>query len=367
MISLYVHIPFCERKCLFCSFVVAVGKEHLMDDYVSALAQELILYRDVPLKTIYLGGGTPSYLREPQFERLMDALEKNFIFSNGQEFTLEANPATFTRRQAMRWRQRGVNRISLGIQSFEDKYLRFLGRTHDSRQAREAYALLREAGFSNINVDLMYGFPGQTLDELKNDVRVMTDLKSEHLSLYALTVEPGSRFFARQVALADNHSQAEYYQNVCQQLAASGIEQYEISNFARRDFFSRHNEAYWTGEDYVGVGVGAHSYLVGTRFWNMAHVPTYIGNLRRGQSVREAQDALSPEQRLMEILLIGLRLTRGVDLKALEQRFGFPIPFEKKEKIQEFVRQGFLEFDQTCLKATEQGRLVLDELCVRLI
>ena len=209
--SLYIHIPFCNRKCLFCSFVIAVGQEHRREEYVSALINEIKNKESQSIKTIYFGGGTPSMLDEAGLERLMNALRNKFSFQNDIEMTIEANPESINREKAKFFKAQGFNRISLGVQSMDDRYLKFLGRTHDARGAREAFRILREAGFSNINLDLMYAFPGQTQEQLLEDVRHISSLNSEHLSLYTLTIEPHSRFFAAQMKLDDDEKLAEHY------------------------------------------------------------------------------------------------------------------------------------------------------------
>src|SRR5580698_3327762 len=197
--SLYIHIPFCSRKCLFCSFVIAVGQEHRREDYVKALVREIKNSTGKNLGTIYFGGGTPSMLDEDHFGVLMGAIKNNFSFQDDIEITIEANPESIDAPKAKFLKAQGFNRVSLGVQSMDDRYLKFLGRGHDASMARGAYHLLREAGFTNINLDLMYAFPGETNEELKEDVRAIFSLGPEHVSLYTLTIEPNSRFHAIQM------------------------------------------------------------------------------------------------------------------------------------------------------------------------
>ena len=209
--SLYIHIPFCSRKCLFCSFVIAVGQEHRREEYVKALIFEMENFPGKDLQSIYLGGGTPSMLDESHLDALIDAIRKNFSFRNDIEITIEANPESINRAKAGFLKTKGFNRISLGVQSLNDRYLKFLGRGHDALTAQNAYRILREEGWHNINLDLMYAFPGQTKEELEMDVRAISLMGSEHLSLYSLTIEPHSRFYATQMKLDDNEKLAEQY------------------------------------------------------------------------------------------------------------------------------------------------------------
>ena len=209
--SLYIHIPFCSRKCLFCSFVIAVGQEHRREEYIEALCREMKNENEKSLKTIYFGGGTPSMLEEKNFGVMMREIKNKFSFQKNIEIAIEANPESVDAKKAQFLKSQGFNRVSLGVQSLNDRYLKFLGRAHDSAMAKNAYRVLREAGFKNINLDLMYGFPGQTDEELETDVRAMAELGSEHLSLYTLTIEPNSRFHAVQMKLDDPEKQARHY------------------------------------------------------------------------------------------------------------------------------------------------------------
>ena len=210
--SLYIHIPFCSRKCLFCSFTIAVGQEHRREEYVNALVNEMKNHEGKHIQTIYFGGGTPSMLDEKNLDVLMNAIRKNFLFQNDIEITIEANPESINRAKAGFLKAQGFNRVSLGVQSMNGRHLKFLGRAHDAPMALDAYRILREAGFNNINLDLMYAFPGQTHEELEEDTRAISILGSEHLSLYTLTIEPNSRFHVVQMKLDDDEKLAGQYQ-----------------------------------------------------------------------------------------------------------------------------------------------------------
>ena len=358
--SLYIHIPFCNRKCLFCSFVIAVGQEHRRDEYVKALVDEMKNYQGQSVKTIYLGGGTPSMLEENHFEQLMNAITKNFSLQNEMEITIEANPESIDLAKARFLKALGFNRISLGVQSLNERNLKFLGRNHDAAMARKVYGILREAGFANINLDLMYAFPGQTKEELEDDVHSISRLGSEHLSLYTLTIEPNSRFYARQMKLDDDEKCAQHYLLIADILNGYGLKQYEISNFSKSSQFeSMHNKAYWRGSPYIGLGLGAHGFTGQRRYWNTSRLQDYLECIAQQKSTIEGYEDLTDHQLIMEKVLFGLRMNEGIPWDLL--------PLGKHELIHAWIKDGFLWLDDRNLKTTNRGRLVLDELSSRLI
>lgn len=357
--SLYIHLPFCSRKCLFCSFVIAVGQDHRREEYVNFLAQEMKNHQGQQLATIYFGGGTPSMLDENHFDVLMRAIRKNFSFQNDIEITIEANPESIDLTKAKFLKSIGFNRISLGVQSMDIRYLKFLGRNHDVSLARDAYHVLRQAGFTNINLDLMYGFPGQTKEELEEDTRAVALLGSEHLSLYTLTIEPNSRFFAVQMKLDDDEKLADHYVLIARVLNEYGFNQYEVSNFAKHGFESRHNKNYWRGKTYIGLGVGAHGFDGRRRYWNTPRLQDYLERMALSQDVLEGFQELTDEQLVMDQVLFGLRMNEGI-------RWDM-VPSPKHGLVQTWIKDGFLSCEDGRLRTTPRGRLVLDELSSRLI
>jgi oxygen-independent coproporphyrinogen III oxidase len=367
MTSLYVHIPFCTKKCLFCSFVIAVGQSHRVDDYISALDKEAQTHGRASISSVYFGGGTPSFLNEGQLERLTSQISRNFSCEPASEWTIETNPEGLTASKAKLLKKLGFTRVSLGVQSLNDRYLKFLGRAHDRARALEAFGHLRDAGFDNVNLDLMYAYPGQTPEEVTEDVREIASLQSEHLSLYSLTVEEKSRFYAEGMKLDDDERLAGHYVLVCKLLEEAGVHQYEVSNFCRGERRSRHNMHYWQGGDYIGLGVGAHAHVKGRRSWNVSKLQDYFARVGdRGEAVEGFED-LSPETRLMELVVFGLRMNEGIVPGELERKIGFPLSQEKKERIEQFVRDGFLEREGERLRVSPRGRLILDEISSRLI
>jgi oxygen-independent coproporphyrinogen III oxidase len=357
--SLYIHIPFCSRKCLFCSFVIAVGQEHRREDYVKALVREMKDYEGHGLTTIYLGGGTPSMLDEGHLDLLMNAVRKNFLIQSGTEITIEANPESINRAKAKFLKGAGFNRVSLGVQSMNDRYLKFLGRGHNASMAREAYRVLREEGFANVNCDLMYAFPGETIEELEQDARAISLLGSEHLSLYTLTIEPNSRFHAAQMKLDDDEKCAEQYLLTARILSETGFKQYEISNFSKPGFESTHNKNYWQGNPYIGLGVGAHGFTGRRRYWNTSNLQDYIKRAGSGEPVIGGIKDLTDTELIMDKVLFGLRMNEGVPWDL--------VPSGKAELIQTWIKDGFLLLENSFLKTTDRGRLVLDALSSRLI
>lgn len=365
--SLYIHIPFCGRKCFYCSFAVCVGQGNRVEAYLDCLSREARGHPKEKIKTVYLGGGTPSLLSADQFLKLARLIEENFSVEPDAEWTLEANPESVDEDKAFLWKSAGVNRVSLGIQSLNDRYLRYLGRNHDAEKARQAYRVIRDAGFSNVNVDLMFSFPGQTREDIEADAAALTALGSEHISLYMLNVEEHSRFYAQKICLPGDDEQAASYGAVVRHLEAAGYRQYEISNFAVARKESRHNLNYWQGGEYLGLGVGAHSYIDGKLSWNVDRLNTYIDLTSRGESVTVGFRQLDRRERFQQALLIGLRMNEGVDVGALQRTLACALEEEDQRKIDELTRGGFLVWEGRRLKATSAGRLVLDEVCGRLI
>ena len=357
--GLYIHVPFCAHKCLFCSFVVTIGQQHRADEYVQTLMKEAQTHKGAVINTVYLGGGTPSLLSCEQLNVLMGFLKTNFKIQPDAEITIEANPETIDKTKAKCLKDLQFTRVSLGAQSFNGRYLKFLGRGHDGNKARDAYGLLRKEGFVNINLDLMYAFPSQTKEEIEEDVRAVAGFGSEHVSLYTLTVEPNSRFYAKQMKLDDEDKIAGEYVLVTQILSEYGFEQYEVSNFAKPGFASQHNINYWQGGSYIGLGVGAHGYLNGQRYWNTGKLQDYFERIAQEGKAVQGHEDLSEETKVMEKVLFGLRMNQGVAWDLL--------PPAKRNDVEKFIQDGFFICDNGVLKATQAGRLVLDAISSRLI
>jgi oxygen-independent coproporphyrinogen-3 oxidase len=302
-----------------------------------------------------------------QLRKLFSIIHKYFRILPGSELTIESNPEGLEHSKLALLKEEGVTRISLGVQSLNDRYLKYLGRNHDSSMAMKTFHRIREAGFDNVNVDLMFAFPNQTIDELERDVDAVLRLNSDHLSLYTLTVEEHSRFFAQGIQLQDGRDQAKQYALVCDRLDRAGFTQYEVSNFAKAGKVSQHNLHYWQGGEYIGLGIGAHSYVEAKRFWNVTRLNDYISRMQRNSSVEAGCEQLTPFDQLKEAVLFGLRMNEGIDLQRIEKRFGCSLRDDQQKKLAELVRGGFLAREKNYLKTSAKGRLVLDELCVQLI
>jgi oxygen-independent coproporphyrinogen-3 oxidase len=307
--GLYIHIPFCEKKCPFCSFAVVVGQEQRIADYLEALSREAGRYQGADISTAYIGGGTPSLLSVEEIHKLLAIVRENFRLEDRAEMSFECNPESVTIEKVRALKALGVNRVSLGIQSMQPRNLEYLGRLHRPEDAGSAFAMFRSAGFDNISLDLIYGLPGQTATELAEDLAQVLDFGSEHLSVYSLTVEERSLFFARKVR-ASEAADPDLYSLVCHRAEVAGLAQYEVSNFARPGQESRHNLNYWEGGDYIGLGMAAHSHLHGERFWNADTLPQYLQLMAEKKDAALGREKLAPHDKLVETFLFGLSFWR---------------------------------------------------------
>jgi len=321
--GLYVHVPFCKTKCPYCDFYSIVSGA-TPGELLAALPVEAERARGVfaPFDTLYIGGGTPSLLSTAEIESLFASIRGAFVFAPGVEVTLEANPDDVTREKLAAWRELGVNRLSLGIQSFEDAELRFLRRRHDARAARGAIDLAREAGFGNVGIDLIYGLEGQSLVSWARTLAAALETAPEHLSCYQLSIEPRTEFGRMrergELRAICEEAQRELFIRTSETLRAAGYVHYEISNYARGDaLVSRHNSKYWRHAPYLGLGPSAHSFKDGRRWWNVRSVRGYCDALGGGASPIEGEETLTADQLNLEALYLGFRTRGGVPLEAL--------------------------------------------------
>ncbi len=330
-LGLYIHIPFCKSKCIYCDFYSLPRAEDRMDRYVSALCRQLaeIAQRTTAhtVDSVYLGGGTPSYLGEKRLRRILKTVKKHYHLSRDAEITLEANPDSAGDWRALRsLRRAGMNRLSLGVQSADDGLLRTLGRPHTFAQAEEAAAAARRARIRNLSLDLIYGLPGQDLAGWKDTLERAAALEPEHLSCYGLKVEEGTPLWDMQekMDLPDDDAEADMYLWTVERLGALGYEQYEISNFARPGRASRHNMKYWTLCEYAGFGPGAHSDLGDVRYAYLPSLDTYCAGVEAGVSVLESSEHIPSRERDIEYVMLGLRLTQGISRQEFENRYRLP-------------------------------------------
>jgi oxygen-independent coproporphyrinogen-3 oxidase len=356
---LYVHIPFCARICPYCAFYKERADSSQTKRFCEALLREVERVRDrfdLKLETIFFGGGTPSALTVAQLEYLLGGLREHLDLSALVEWTLEANPGSVSARKAALLRKLGVNRISLGVQSWDDELLKLLGREHDAAQAEGSFEILREAGFGNVNVDLMFGLPGQTLAQWEATLAKTIARKPDHVSTYCLTYEEDTEFFARHARgefRDDPESEAEFFQSALRLLEAAGYEQYEISNYAWPGFASHHNRAYWAGENYLGIGPSAFSTVDLRRWQNVADYRAYIDKLFAGKSPVSNVEALTPQMKRGEKIALGLRTDRGVSGALLRSW-----PHDTRE----FFALGLMREAGENFVLTEKGKLLADSV-----
>ena len=345
-LGLYLHIPFCKSKCAYCDFYSLSGKEVRMDAYLKALCANLTEMESSvqarTVDTVYVGGGTPSFFGDKRLRVLLNTVTKTFRLDKDCEFTVECNPESVTKALVRTLRRCGVNRVSLGMQSANDSELKAVGRPHSFEQVQDAVKLLRKGGMQNLSLDLIYGLPGQTDASWRESVEAALALAPEHLSLYALTLEEGTPLWRRreQADLADDDAQAERYLWAVDRLAQAGYVQYEISNFARPGYESRHNLKYWLGEEYVGFGPSAHSDFGGCRYSYVSDLETYIEGMSTGAPIVAESEQIPEPERAREYLIFRLRTTRGVSAEEYRRRFRMDFgPMQKK--LEEFAAQGW--------------------------
>jgi len=361
---IYVHIPFCARICPYCAFYKELLDRSQTQRFCEALLSELrqhVLARPVGGRrllpsTIYFGGGTPTALTTAQLEFLLGGFRETLDLSELIEWTTEANPGSVSARKATLLQRLGITRISLGIQSWDDGLLKLLGREHNAKQGEESFAIFRNAGFSNINVDLMFGLPGQTIQQWRSTLERTVALNPEHISTYCLTYEEDTEFFLRHARgefRQNSDADAEFFEMTMSILEAAGYEHYEISNYARPGFRSAHNRAYWSGADYLGVGPSAFSTVGMSRWQNVSDFRRYADAVLSGRSTINSVEQLTPEMKRAERIALGLRTIEGAPSKLLE-----PFPDETRE----FVRLGLLEETRGSFLLTRAGKSLADSV-----
>ncbi|MDP2719604.1 MAG: radical SAM family heme chaperone HemW [Dehalococcoidia bacterium] len=372
-ISLYIHIPFCRRKCNYCSFISFQDRIEDIPAYVGGVKKELAFHaQGQRLRSIYLGGGTPSLLSAEQVGDIFSAVRALFEVEETAEITIEANPGTVNAKYLSTLREMGINRLSLGVQSLRDSELKLLGRIHTVAEARDALRSGRDSGFTNINLDLIYGLPGQTVQEWRNTLGKVTDLGPEHLSLYALSVESGTPL---EKAIAGHHLPevdpdvcAEQYETAEEFLATCGYRHYEISNWARPGRECRHNMTYWQNLPYLGVGVAAHSYLDGHRLANTESMDNYLdAYLNDTQLVPEMDEEIGPELKVAERIILGLRLCQGICVDNIKNDTGIDLFNVYKPQLEEMVGNGLLDRNDRLVRLTRRGRLLSNEVFWRFL
>ena len=373
---LYVHVPFCINKCHYCAFVSAPPEKNDLLEYPNLLIRELQLNApsNVPLTSIYFGGGTPSLLQPQQLARLLEEIAAHSGIKTGAEITLEANPGTVDLNSLQGFRAAGINRISLGMQSFDDSFLQCLGRVHTVGQSCEAFEQARKAGFSNISIDLIHSLPDQTLDQWRSELHHAIEFSPEHISIYGLTVEEGTPFALsyppNSPNLADEDLSADMFELADELLTQAGFDHYEIANYAKPGRHSQHNSGYWKRDGYLGLGVAAHSFLrdgYGVRFSNPGSLAEYRHQLTSGRLTRNSMQRLTEAEAMSEFIFLGLRLSEGLSRHAFEQEFGRSLEAVYGATIFDLVQLGLLIQTPKSLTLTPRGILLSNQVFSRFL
>lgn len=368
MAGIYIHIPFCKQACYYCDFHFSTNQE-IQSELVKAIATELKLQADYlgkeKVQTIYFGGGTPSLLNNNELAYLLEVIRSKFQVDASSEITLEANPDDLTPSKLHEIAQAGVNRLSIGIQSFHPDILTFLNRAHDSVAAVTSFQEARKAGFKNITIDLIYAIPGETIEQWKEDIRKALELNPDHVSCYSLTIEEktvfGKRFSTGKLKATEDDVAATHLEILMEELEQAGYEHYEVSNFSKPGFRSKHNSNYWNQVKYLGVGPSAHSYDGHSRQFNISNNHLYLKSIQKGVVPFE-REQLSKENRINEYILTSLRTSWGTNLKKMKDDFGFDMLRENRVYLSTIIGNGWAILESDVLRLTRKGKLLADKI-----
>lgn len=366
MAGLYIHIPFCAKRCLYCDFFSTVGMKE-KDRYIDALINEMEIRKAYlngePIETIYFGGGTPSQLSASDLERIFTAIASNFDIRSVREVTLEANPDDIDPDYIKSLRPLPFNRISMGVQSFDNDDLQFLNRRHDRQQAIDAVKLCLDQGYTNISIDLMYGLPGQTADKWEKNIDEFLQLDVPHLSAYHLIYEEGTQLYrlreAGKISPVDEELSLSLFSILIDRLQKAGYIHYEISNFARPGYLSQHNSSYWSGSKYLGLGPSAHSYNGIEREWNVSSLKDYLNGIRAGSPVIE-KEILDVKTRYNEYIITGLRTMWGINYAKIRELFGQQMSYYCQQQAENYIKKGFLTEKEGNLTLSREGIFISD-------
>lgn len=368
--SAYVHIPFCTQICYYCDFSKVFIKNQPVDSYLEHLLQEFHSYDIQKLRTLYIGGGTPTALSAPQLEVLLDGLTKNLDLSVLEELTIEANPGDLDEDKIVVLKNSAVNRVSLGVQTFDDKMLKKIGRSHLEKDIYENIDRLKLAGFDNISIDLIYALPGQTMEQVKDNVAKAITLDIPHMSLYSLILENHTVFMNRmrrgKLPLPKEEVEAEMFEYIIAALELAGFEHYEISNFSKPGFESRHNLVYWDNAEYYGIGAGASGYVNGVRYKNHGPIRHYLKAVEEGNA-RIHEEHLSLREQMEEEMFLGLRKKTGVSKARFEEKFGTSFENIYGQVVRDLCHQDLLQIEGQQIRMTKKGLFLGDTVAERFI
>ena len=370
--SLYIHIPFCISKCIYCDFNSIIVQSQVVDEYLDAIRSELQAIKgEYYFTTVYIGGGTPTVLNEIQLSKLLNIISKHVDISNIREYTIEANPGTLNDEKILALKNSQVNRISVGVQSFNDKYLTLLGRIHSAKEAKDIFFNLRENGIENISIDMIYGYPAQTLNEWKMDLNECLKLSPVHISAYCLSYERGTPLVGMmdtgKLIRLSEEEELKMYERTNDFLSNKGYLRYEISNFAKPGRECLHNTVYWENREYVGIGAGAFSYINGERYCKIKNVKEYISTVKSKKSLICFSEKLPQEKRASEILIMALRMTSGISKKEFFNRSGLDLTELFGKQVNMLTQAGLINFDDERIKLTRKGLTVADSVMMEFV
>ena len=360
-IGIYIHIPFCKQKCYYCDFVSYCNKNDLIEKYIQAVKKEIQLQEiKSEITTIYIGGGTPSYIDTKYIKEILEEIKAKNVLKE-VEITIEVNPGTVTLEKLKEYKNCGINRLSIGLQSTQDNLLKMIGRIHNFEQFLETYQMARKVGFENINVDLMLGLPSQRISDLKESLEKVLELKPEHISVYSLIVEENTPIFDKieknELILPEEEIERNMYWYVKDTLELNGFHHYEISNFAKKGFESKHNLDCWNQQEYIGFGVAAHSYIDNVRYSNTESLEKYIENIDSGipENNRTIHEVQNEDDKKKENMLLGLRKIDGIKISDFKNLFGDNPIYLYRNELNKLSDEGLIEIDEDIIKLTNKG------------
>lgn len=374
-LGIYVHIPFCESKCDYCNFVSFKSDEKTKEQYVFALIKEMLLikdsYKDYIVDTIFIGGGTPTCLRDKAIKNIVDYIINNFNIDDNVEITIEANPNSLTLNKLREFKLCGVNRLSIGLQAYDDRLLKLIGRIHTANDFDLALKNAKEVGFENINVDLLLGLPTQTLLDVKKSLKHLVKNNVKHISCYGLIVEDNTKLckkiINKEYSLPTEEQSLKMYDYALKYLSKKGINRYEVSNFAKQGYECKHNLKYWNMHEYVGFGVASHSFCAGYRWENTPSLPIYFECIKKGKLPRINAEEETLESLKEEFIMTELRKQEGIDLKKYENYFGEDLLIAKQNKIAMLLKHKLINYNKNYLYATNKGFEVINQIILELI
>jgi len=373
--GLYIHIPFCKSKCLYCDFNSYAGREMLIEPYFNALMKEIEIYagslEGCLIKTVFIGGGTPSFVDASYISDLLNACRRNFNLQKDAEISIEANPGTLSRKKLELYMKAGINRLSIGLQAWQNKILKSIGRIHTIEEFLTNFRQARDEGFKNINIDLIFGLPGQTMTDWKETVDGVAGLNPEHVSCYSLKIEEGTPFGEMlergEISQAEDELDREMYYYVKEKLTNKGMKHYEISNFAYPGFECKHNLIYWKAEEYIGIGAGSHSYINGERYNNVYDICSYIKEVKNDRIPLENIERIDMQDRLSEFVILGLRLTEGISTLEFREKFGCDISDVYGRQLTELTERGLIEQSGSNIMLTSKGLDLANQVFVEFV